>query len=55
MELKPNPFLVGSLTVDGQTQLWLTLPTAIVLALVIFVTAFLLGLWCGWMWRRRRG
>jgi hypothetical protein len=38
-----------------QTYLTLTLGTAVVGALVIFVSAFLLGLWCGWMWRRQRG
>ena len=54
MEPKPNPFLVASLmNGDGaQTLLHLTLATAVVVALVIFVTAFLLGLCCGRMWRR---
>ena len=56
MEPKPNPFLVASLMNGGgdQTLLHLTLATAVVLALVIFVTAFLFGLWCGWMWRRQQ-
>jgi hypothetical protein len=56
METKPNPFLVVSLMNGGgdQTRLHLTLATAVVVALVIFVTAFLFGLWCGWIWRRRR-
>jgi heme/copper-type cytochrome/quinol oxidase subunit 2 len=38
-----------------QTYLTLTLSTAVTSALVIFVAAFLLGFWCGWMWRRQRG
>ena len=56
MEPKPNPFLVASLMNHGgdQTLLHLTLATAVVLALMIFVASFLLGLWCGWMiWRRQ--
>jgi hypothetical protein len=40
---------------DQSTHLVLTLATAVISALVIFVAAFLLGLWCGWMWRRQRG
>jgi hypothetical protein len=39
---------------EQQTHLVLTMATAVTGALVIFVTAFLFGLWCGWMWRRRR-
>jgi hypothetical protein len=27
----------------------------VISALVIFVAAFLLGLWCGWIWRPQRG
>jgi hypothetical protein len=38
-----------------QTYLTLTLATAVISALVIFVSAFLFGLWCGWMWRQQRG
>ena len=55
MEPKPN-FLVASLMNGGgdQTYIQFTLATAVVLALVIFVTAFLFGLWCGWMWRRQQ-
>jgi hypothetical protein len=34
-----------------QTHLMLTPVAMVVSALGIFVTAFLLGLWCGWMWR----
>jgi hypothetical protein len=37
------------------TQVILSLSLLWVGGLVIFVTAFLLGLWCGWMWRRQRG
>lgn len=53
----PSLFAVGSLIrgIDAQTYFEFTLATAVVGTLVIFVTAFLLGLWCGWMWRRRRG
>lgn len=29
------------------------LTLTVVVALVIFVTAFVLGLMCGWAWRRR--
>ena len=57
MEPKPNPFLVASLMNHGADQrlLHLTLATAMVLVLVIFMAAFLLGLWCGRMiWRRHR-
>ncbi len=56
MEPKPTPFLVASIMNQGgdQTLLHLTLATAVVLVLVIFVTGFLLGLWCGWMRRRQQ-
>ena len=56
MEPKPNPFLVGSLmnSVGDQTHIQFTLATVVAVALVIFVTAFLLGLWCGWTWQRGR-
>jgi hypothetical protein len=55
MESKPNPFLVASLMNGGdQTLLHFTLATAVAAALAIFVAAFLLGLWCGWMWRRQQ-
>jgi hypothetical protein len=55
MEPRSNPFLMASLMgAGGQTLLSLTLATAVVAALVIFVTAFLIGFWCGWVWRRRR-
>jgi len=37
-----------------QTIVSLTLSTVVVGGLVIFVTAFLLGLWCGWLWQQRR-
>ena len=40
---------------EPQIHLDLTLATAISVGVVVFVTAFLLGLWCGWMWRRRHG
>ena len=40
---------------EQQTHLVLTMASAVTVALVIFVTAFLLGLWCGWIWRRRGG
>ena len=55
MEPKPNPFLVAGLMNGGgdQTHIQFTLVTAVVLALVIFVIAFLFGLCCGWMWRRQ--
>ena len=36
-----------------QTYLTLTLATAVISGLVIFVGAFLIGLWCGWMWLQR--
>jgi hypothetical protein len=56
MEPKPNPILVASLINGGghQTHIQFMLTTAVVLALVIFVTAFLFGLWCGWMWRQQQ-
>ena len=45
MELK---LLVASLLAP------LTLADAIVIIVVIFVAVFLLGLWCGAVWQRRR-
>ncbi len=56
MELKPNPLFVASLMNgdEAQTLVHFTLATAVVIALLIFVAAFLLGLWCGWIiWRQR--
>ena len=55
MESKPNPVLVASLMNGGgdQTLLHLTLATAVVVALVIFVTALLLGLCRGCIRRRQ--
>jgi hypothetical protein len=38
-----------------QTYLTLTLTSAVIDALLIFFGAFLLGLWCDWMWRERQG
>lgn len=40
---------------EQQTHLVVTMTTAVIIVVVIFVFAFLFGLWCGWMWRRRRG
>jgi hypothetical protein len=56
MEPKPNPFLIASLIKHGgdQTLLHLTLASTVMLVLMIFVTGFLLGLWCGWMRRRQQ-
>jgi hypothetical protein len=56
MEPKPNWSLVASLMNHGgdQTLLHLTLTAAVILVLVISVTGFLLGLWCGWMRRRQQ-
>jgi hypothetical protein len=52
MDPKPNPFLVASLINGGgdQTHLYLTGATAV----VIFATAFLLGLCCGRGWGQRQ-
>jgi hypothetical protein len=48
MEPKLNPFLVAGLMNGGnQTFLHLTLATVAIIALVIFVAAFVLGLCCG--------
>ncbi len=49
------PFVIASLLrgVGEQTQVSLTLATAVAILLVTFVSAFLLGLCCGWMWRKR--
>ena len=54
MEPRHNLFAVTPANLD-QSEMWsFTPPSVIVGALVIFVTAFLLGLWCGWMWQQRR-
>ncbi len=54
MEQHTNPFAIASLMGRGdETYLHITLATAVVSAFVISIAAFLLGLWCGWMWRRR--
>jgi hypothetical protein len=34
----------------GRTYLTLTPGSAVISGLLIFFGAFLLGLWCGWMW-----
>ena len=39
---------------EPPTHLVLTVGTGVAAALAIFVTAFLLGLLCGWIWRSRR-
>jgi predicted permease len=39
--------------IDGQTQILVDLAVVVVFALAIFVIAFLLGLWCGRIRRRR--
>ena len=56
MGTKTNPFLVASLMNGGgdQTLFHLTLATAVVVALMIFVAGFLLGLCCGCMRRRQQ-
>ena len=57
MEPKPNLFQIATLLPGAgeQMQVSFTLGTAVAIALVIFVTGFLLGvLWCHWMVRRRR-
>jgi hypothetical protein len=56
MEPKLNLFAMAGLTngIGDHAQVSLTLATAIVIALVIFMTAFVLGLMCGWAWWRRR-
>lgn len=56
MEPKPNLFAIADGLTNGagnQTQVSFALAAAIAVALVIFVTAFLLGVMCGWAWRRR--
>jgi hypothetical protein len=56
VEPKPNLFQVATLLpgVGGHMQVSFTLGTAVAIALVIFVTGFLLGvLACHWMVRRR--
>jgi hypothetical protein len=54
--MEQKPFVLGAALheIGGQTHLDVTLATAVALALIIFVGAFLLGLWCGWMWQQRR-
>ena len=49
MEPKPNLFAMAGLTTGAGTQVSLSLATAVVVALVIFVTAFLPGpdVWLG--------
>ena len=37
-----------------RTYLTFTLVSAVISGLLIFFGAFLLGLWCGWMWWGRR-
>jgi hypothetical protein len=56
MESKLNPFPVAGLMNGGwnQTDLHLTLATVVIIALVIFAGAFLLGLCCGRGWGQRR-
>jgi hypothetical protein len=57
MEPKPNLFQVATLLpgTGGHMQISFTLGTAVAMAIVIFVTGFLLGmLGCHWMTRRRR-
>jgi hypothetical protein len=51
---QPPPFVVLSQLhgVDAQTHLLLTPSTGAAIALMIFVTAFLIGFWCGWMWQQ---
>jgi hypothetical protein len=49
MEPKPNLFLLSG----SHTQITLTLGIAVAIALVVFVTGFMLGmLLCHWMRRR---
>ena len=36
---------------EPTTHLVLTLATAVSAGIVVFVTVFLAGLWCGWTWR----
>jgi hypothetical protein len=43
--------MLGQQKPKQPTHLMLTPVATVVGALVIFATAFLLGLWCGWMWR----
>jgi hypothetical protein len=53
MEPKPNPFLIANLLLRGGRDhafLQVTLATAVVVVLVLFVTAFLLGMCCGRGW-----
>ncbi len=54
MDQQGPPFTIASLLrgINGQTHVSLTLATVVVGALLIFVAAFLLGLYCGWTWQR---
>ena len=55
MEPKPNLLIAKFDERRWQdTYIQFTLATAVILALVIFVTTFLFGLWCGWTWRLQR-
>ena len=57
MEPKPNPFPIASLLLSGggdHAFLQVTPATAVVVVLVVFITAFLLGLCCGRGWGQRR-
>jgi heme/copper-type cytochrome/quinol oxidase subunit 2 len=47
--------LLPAAPAEPQAQLVLTVATAVTVVVAISVTFFLLGLWCGWMWRRRQG
>ncbi len=47
-QLPPTP-------AEPQTQIMLTLATVVTVLIAVSVTFFLLGLLCGWTWRRRRG
>jgi hypothetical protein len=58
LEPKTSQFLMGNLVQHGagaETQVSLTLATAVAIVAVAFITGFLLGMvWCHWMTRRRR-
>ena len=49
-----EPKLLVASLLSRQMPASLTFADAIVIAVVIFVAAFLLGLWCGRGWQRRR-